>query len=115
IVSGTVPLGAANRAGTEMDGLADDKRRVLVLHSGDRHPVEQGIGVEIEAVKVAVLRGDGQNLLAAGSLDNGWSAGNVPVVPVLRNDLEVVLVGPSHRVEDDDRAGIKVRPFPHAG
>src|SRR6516162_7617521 len=64
VVSGTVPLGAANRARTEVDGLADYKRRVLVLHPGDRQPVEQGIGIEIETVKVAVLRGDRQNLLA---------------------------------------------------
>src|SRR5262249_2720597 len=72
IVSGTVPLGTRNRARTEVEGLADHKRRVLVLHPGDRLPVEQGIGVEIEAVKVAVLRGDHQNLLAAFGLDNGW-------------------------------------------
>src|SRR5262249_16779998 len=35
IVSGTVPLGAADRARTEADGLTDLKRHVLVLHPGD--------------------------------------------------------------------------------
>jgi hypothetical protein len=40
IVSRTIPLGTAERAGTEVDGFADLKRRVLVLHPGDRQPVE---------------------------------------------------------------------------
>jgi hypothetical protein len=58
IVSGAVPLGTASRAGTEVDRLADHKRRILVFHPRDRLPVEQGIGVEIEAVQVSILRGD---------------------------------------------------------
>src|SRR5262249_14336193 len=82
-------------------------------HPGDRQPVEQGIGIEVEAVKVAVLGGNHQNLLAACGLDNGWSAGNVPIVPVFWNDLEMVLVSPGHRVEDANRARIHVRPLTH--
>src|SRR5580658_1923323 len=115
IIGRTIPLGAAGRTGTEVDGFADRKRRIGILDTGDRLPVEQGTGVEIEAVQVAVFRGDRQNLPPARGPDDGRSTGNVPIVPVFWHDLEVAPVSPGPRVEDDDRAGIKVRPLTHAG
>ena len=63
---------------------------------------------EIEAVKVSVLGRDQQEFLAALRPDQGRRVGDVPIVPVLRHKLEMVLVSPGLGVEHDDRVGIEI-------
>jgi hypothetical protein len=64
---------------------------------------------------MAVLRGDKHNVFARRRLNERGRAGNVPVVPIFRNDLVMGLIISSFGVENDDRTSIKIAAFAHAG
>ena len=85
-----------------------------ILDPGHRHTVEQAVGGEIEAIEVAIFRRDRHELLAALRLNQDGRVGDVPVVPVLRHNLEMVFVVPGLGVEHDDRVGVEVLSFAHA-
>ena len=91
-----------------MDGLAGRKGCGDILDLGHRHAVEQAVGGEIEAIEVSIFRRDRHELLAAHRLNQDGRVGDVPVVPVLRHNLEMVLVVPGLGVEHDDRVGIEI-------
>ena len=91
-----------------MDGLTGRESCGDILDAGHRHAVQLAVGGEIEAIEVAIFGRDHHELLAAHRLNQDGRVGDVPVVPVLRHDLEVVLVVPGLGVEHDDRVGIEI-------
>ena len=97
-----------------MDILARRESCRDIFDLGHRHAVEQAVVGEIEAVKVSILRRDRHELLAAHRLNQDGRVGDVPVVPVFRHNLEMVLVISSFGVEHDDRVGIGIVSLVHA-
>ena len=92
-----------------MDRLAGREGRVRILHSGHRRTIEHGVGGEVEAIEVPVFGRDRHEFLAASRLDSGRT-GNIPVMPVAGNNLEVAFVRSGLCIEHDDGSGIEVEP-----
>ena len=114
IVGRAVPFRTPHRARTKMDIGAGRKRYGDILDPGDRHAVQQTVGRKIKAIEVAIFRRDGHELLAAHGLNqDGW-VGDVPVVPVLLHNLEMIFVVSSFGVEHDDRVGKGIVSLAHA-
>ena len=85
-----------------------------ILDPGHRHAVEQAVVGEIEAIEVPIFRRDRHELLAALGLNQDGRVGDVPVVPVLRHNLEMIFVVSGFGVEHDDRVGVGIVSLAHA-
>jgi len=91
IVGRAVPFRAPGRARTEIDALVEREGTSAFSTTGHRHAVEQGVRGEIEAIEVSIFRRDRQEPPAAHCLNQDGRVGDIPVVPVLRNKLEMIL------------------------
>src|SRR6478609_8558955 len=97
-----------------MDIGAGRKRYGDILDPGDGHAVELAVVGEIEAIEVSIFRRDRHKLLAAVGLNqDGW-VGDVPVVPALLHNLEMIFVVSGFGVEHDDRVGAGIVSLAHA-
>src|SRR5262249_20599498 len=115
VVCRPIPFGTADSAGAEMHALLWRERYVNVLDRPDRNPIEHLLRVEVEAVEMAVLGCNKHDPLAGGGRHYCGRTGHVPIVPILGNDLEMLLVGAGARIEDNDRVGVEIAAAPHCG
>jgi hypothetical protein len=98
VVCRPVPFGTADGAWAEMHALLWRERYVDVLDRRDRKSIEHLLRVEVEAVEMAVLGCNKHDPLAGGGRHNCGRTGYVPIVPILGNDLEMLLVGAGARI-----------------
>jgi hypothetical protein len=94
-----------------MHVLARRERCGGILDLGHRHAIERLVVGEIEAVEVSIFRSVRHELLATHRLNEHGRVGDVPVVPIFRHELEMVLVVPGLGIEHDDRVGIEILSF----
>src|SRR5262252_3472221 len=91
-----------------MDVFVDSEGLFHILDSRHRRPVQELVVGKIKAVKMSVLRRHRHQPLAAHRLDQSGRVGDVPIVPIPRHELEMILVGTGLGVEDNDGAGEEI-------
>jgi hypothetical protein len=80
-----------------------------ILNCGHWHAVEPVVVGKVEAIKMPVLGRDQHELLTARRSNEHGRIGDIPIMPILRHDLEMVFVVSRLGVEHDDRLGINPR------
>ena len=94
-----------------MDGSIWREGDLGVFDRRRRSPIDHAVDSQIEAIEMTVFGRDRQERLAASGLNQGRRGGDIPVMPVLRHQLEMILVSPRLGIEHDNRAGIQIFPL----